>query len=238
MDQTAIATPGTAHTSTRGTGRWRRIRRRCRAVAAAMLGLVCVLALIAWPITHVRGANFVLLETWRDSPRHTTELQTCFHESPNVNELTFEAARGSIGVAVLAEHSQDSWRWIGTKYNRTWWREVVLFTPETPPLSELINTATVYDCVTSIAGLQFTSANSWTPFDHRRAVVMPLWMIALASGIPAFFLSRGVYWRRRGTNECMTCGYSRVGLPTNAACPECGATPSTASLDETSHSAQ
>ncbi|MGE0365648.1 MAG: hypothetical protein AB7Q00_07870 [Phycisphaerales bacterium] len=48
-------------------------------------------------------------------------------------------------------------------------------------------------------------------------------MIALATGIPAFFLARGVFWRKRGPDECVTCGYSRVGLPSGAACPECGA---------------
>ncbi|MGD9789232.1 MAG: hypothetical protein AB7V21_01195 [Phycisphaerales bacterium] len=53
-------------------------------------------------------------------------------------------------------------------------------------------------------------------------LVLPLWMIAFASGIPAFILARGITWRRRGPDECRTCGYSRVGLPIGEACPECG----------------
>lgn len=39
-------------------------------------------------------------------------------------------------------------------------------------------------------------------------------------------LRRGLFSRMRARKgECIDCGYSRMGLPTGVACPECGSTP-------------
>ncbi|HZW08668.1 MAG TPA: hypothetical protein VFF69_02085 [Phycisphaerales bacterium] len=64
----------------------------------------------------------------------------------------------------------------------------------------------------------------WWPRAHRRVgwpgIILPLWLPALATGVPA-----AVMWRRAlrpSAGLCPRCRYARRGLPENAPCPECG----------------
>lgn len=52
------ATPVGTGTAEKQPSRWRRLRRQCRTVAAAMLALMTILALVAWPITFWRQVTY------------------------------------------------------------------------------------------------------------------------------------------------------------------------------------
>lgn len=55
-----------------------------------------------------------------------------------------------------------------------------------------------------------------------RAVHVPIWPLGLACGCGMWWaLARAQRLERIGA--CAACGYPRMGLPTDAACPECGA---------------
>ena len=59
----------------------------------------------------------------------------------------------------------------------------------------------------------------WDVFEWGFA--MPTWAASLIVGVPAGMLC---LWdrRRHKPGICVKCGYDLVGLPTGAACPECG----------------
>jgi hypothetical protein len=58
----------------------------------------------------------------------------------------------------------------------------------------------------------------------RYWVQIPLWPVVLLTAIPAFLMWRTDLrlWRRGRAGRCLTCGYDRLGLAADAACPECG----------------
>lgn len=55
-------------------------------------------------------------------------------------------------------------------------------------------------------------------------VQIPLWMPLVVTALPAAFALRSEVRRRRAIRHgaCPTCGYSRIGLEPDTACPECG----------------
>lgn len=64
----------------------------------------------------------------------------------------------------------------------------------------------------------------WEPQDMpgMRATVIPLWSVAAMFLLPGVALAvRDRVWRRT-VRPCPACGYSMVGLPAGARCPECG----------------
>jgi hypothetical protein len=56
-------------------------------------------------------------------------------------------------------------------------------------------------------------------------VFIPIWSLALLTGVPTAWMFRTDRKRRRGEREglCAKCGYDLRGLPDGRACPECGA---------------
>jgi hypothetical protein len=58
-----------------------------------------------------------------------------------------------------------------------------------------------------------TKGSSW--------VVAPLWLILTSVALPTAWLWRRELRRRHNPNLC-SCGYDLTGLPSGAACPECG----------------
>lgn len=67
----------------------------------------------------------------------------------------------------------------------------------------------------------------WWSGDFRKPgkyISIPLWMPALLFAVPAAFMWRRDWIKRRraNTNRCAHCNYDRTGLPSDRACPECG----------------
>jgi hypothetical protein len=60
-----------------------------------------------------------------------------------------------------------------------------------------------------------------TGIERLGYVVIPLWAVLIAIGVPT-----AVLWRRdrlpTGPGHCPKCGYSLAGRAAGAACPECG----------------
>jgi hypothetical protein len=52
----------------------------------------------------------------------------------------------------------------------------------------------------------------------------PLWIVVLLTAIPASMMW-ATYWRCQRAGSCRWCGYDRLGLASDAACPECGTVP-------------
>ena len=57
-----------------------------------------------------------------------------------------------------------------------------------------------------------------------RLVIIPLWFPLLLAAVPTVVMFRSDRRRRlrERSEACIHCGYSRVGLPADRACPECG----------------
>ena len=53
------------------------------------------------------------------------------------------------------------------------------------------------------------------------SILVSLWWTAGGGTLVSAWLVWGA-WRRRSRSGCWACGYSRVGLAADAACPECG----------------
>jgi hypothetical protein len=53
-------------------------------------------------------------------------------------------------------------------------------------------------------------------------IMVPLWVPLLLIAFPTWWYWTGLWVRRADTARCFKCGYSRAGLATDAACPECG----------------
>ena len=76
-------------------------------------------------------------------------------------------------------------------------------------------------------GVMFWRSNTWLtvarwwPRVLPKQVFVPLWIVAGALAIPPalFAMRRRI---RAISNLCYKCGYSRAGLSSSAACPECG----------------
>jgi hypothetical protein len=68
------------------------------------------------------------------------------------------------------------------------------------------------------------------PRSFERAVLVPFWVIALASAVlPAWWAARyrrrALTRRRLAAGQCLRCGYDRRAQQPGDPCPECGATP-------------
>ncbi|QQS09272.1 MAG: hypothetical protein IPK69_01180 [Phycisphaerales bacterium] len=208
---------------------WRRVRRAARVVAAVVLGLVCVLALVAWPLSYVRRATLTVIRDVSVVANSTTSSLLMMPSGPNPSGYEASGCHVSVfvfpGMFGINAWIRDISRDHRYQYESliTDWNAEAHLTPamvmDTPKnvdqqwvISPLLNAVGITLRTQSMSSIGFRST----------VIIIPLWIIILASGIPAFFLSRGVFWRRRGPDECVTCGYSRVGLPIGAACPECG----------------
>ncbi|QQS08793.1 MAG: hypothetical protein IPK69_12545 [Phycisphaerales bacterium] len=216
---------------------WRRVRRATRVVAAVVLGVVCALALVAWPVSYVRGGALqVKRSDINPSVRGmviATDIDSTFPMDPKCVCWFSVDLKMMRGKAVVDLWSLDSDR--GQAFDAgasadevhpfpsTWEVQARRINPRTRPLWS--DTHTISDIPLRFRGLGVSvfSFPDAKPGFLAALIAVPLWMIAVVAGIPAYFLSRGVFRRRRGPDECVTCGYSRVGLPSGAACPECGA---------------
>lgn len=75
---------------------------------------------------------------------------------------------------------------------------------------------------THTPGMAWSFSTLDTP--KYRIIIIPLWAPTLLAGLTAAWCWKRERHRRRlaKIGSCLACGYSRVGLPANAACPECG----------------
>lgn len=227
------ATPAT----TRKASVWRRVRRAIRVVAAVVLGVVCVLALVAWPSSsvwiggnagggggvNVRRAVTALSTDWAIGMANPPANPTPRPVEVGTLDVDLAVIQGEAVLNLWSLDATKSPTYDGRPLTSSWEASVRRTDPgvRRPWLNP--NLLAGFRTRVHVAGVYvFTSTNP-SPGFMCAMVVVPLWMIAAVTGVPAVLLWRGVIRRRRGANECVTCGYSRVGLPSWRTCPECGA---------------
>ncbi|QQS08790.1 MAG: hypothetical protein IPK69_12530 [Phycisphaerales bacterium] len=194
-----------------------------------MLALMTILALVAWPITFWRQVTYqfrAFTPNHPDDPLVRQYRNISSWPDDDIVEPDFRMiaviSRGTFGVTLHHIRITSPFEYVLTPVGNSdpsgW--AVSTAKPVRVSLSRF-TTNSVHNRL-EFLGLCVTTVRSRIVGQEAEAVALPLWMIALVTSIPAFFLSRGVFWRRRRPDECRKCGYSRVGLPINAACPECG----------------
>ncbi|MGD9790844.1 MAG: hypothetical protein AB7Q00_11350 [Phycisphaerales bacterium] len=216
-------TPENTAASRGKSSRWRRLWRRSRLVGGVGVRVVFLLALFAWPISHVWFLSAFA--------RRTSVVTGAV--SPEMVNADTTARRAFIGAVSVASG-------VGRIHVAFWRSGDSRASPSierTPVWESNITTSRVHGSIgvwnshardairrhVEFLGLHGEWALSPGARFGGFTLKVPFWMIALATAYPAARLVWKRLWPTRGPTECVTCGYSRVGLPSRAACPECGA---------------
>lgn len=128
----------------------------------------------------------------------------------------------------------SAWSLIACPWSCWWWLSVAMHSDDIVGISQgCVGAGIVYDKPWADrirpASIIFGAAPDYMPLlpfgsvessDIWFSVTVPLWAIALASGVPAAWL-----WakrRRLRPTDCRKCGYDLSATPRNTKCPECG----------------
>ncbi|MGE3563000.1 MAG: hypothetical protein AB7J76_07580 [Phycisphaerales bacterium] len=201
---------------------WRRVRRAARVVVAVVLGVVCVVALVAWPMTHSWQFGVNVRRGFRGDGPGMVLPDTRLRFYGSGAALQLDASCGSMAITYIEGDPVPGDPPPSTPIKRKWRTGAYLNAEmELAPYLQMEAEMRDWDIV-HIDDFMVAVHTGTGDGKTYIQVAVPFWLIALMSLIFMYILLNGGIYRRLKSNQCENCGYSRVGLPIGAACPECG----------------